>query len=77
MAAQYNIIRPVGRNTGDTDNHAKAIMDACTGIVWKDDSQVVSLRVEKIFDTEDFTKVDIWEAATNDEGHKTADSGAD
>ena len=46
-AASGNAIRPIGRNTGDADNHAKAIMDALTGIVWKDDSQVVCLTVEK------------------------------
>ena len=39
--------RPISRNSGDADNHAKAIMDACTGIVWEDDSQVVNLHVTK------------------------------
>ena len=48
-AASENSIRPIGRNTGDADNHAKAIMDALTGIVWRDDSQVVCLTVEKWF----------------------------
>ena len=33
--------------TGDTTNHLKAVEDALTGIVWKDDCQVVETTVEK------------------------------
>ena len=33
--------------TGDTTNHLKAVEDALTGIVWKDDCQVVETMVEK------------------------------
>lgn len=47
--AYANRIRPINRNSGDVDNHAKAIMDALTGIVWNDDSQVVNLTVSKWF----------------------------
>lgn len=32
---------------GDCDNLAKGILDACNGILWKDDSQIVDLHVEK------------------------------
>lgn len=32
----------------DADNIAKACLDALTGIIWKDDSQVISLAVEKL-----------------------------
>ena len=31
----------------DVDNYAKAILDAMTGVVWEDDSQVVQLGVRK------------------------------
>ena len=31
----------------DADNVAKAIADACNGVVWVDDAQVVELRVSK------------------------------
>lgn len=34
-------------NYGDVDNLAKAIMDAMNGIVYFDDSQVVSLSIDK------------------------------
>lgn len=33
----------------DVDNVAKAILDGCNGVVWKDDVQVVSLVVNKIY----------------------------
>ena len=31
----------------DIDNYAKAVMDALTGVAYKDDSQIVQLKVEK------------------------------
>lgn len=31
----------------DVDNYAKAVMDACNGVVWEDDAQVIELRVDK------------------------------
>ncbi len=44
-AALSGAIRPSGKP--DADNFAKAIMDACNGIVWSDDAQVVDLTVSK------------------------------
>ena len=35
------------KHYGDADNHAKAILDACNGIVFIDDSQIVQLQVNK------------------------------
>lgn len=32
---------------GDVDNLAKGILDACNGIIWEDDRQIISLTVEK------------------------------
>ena len=41
---------PTGRNTGDVDKLARAILDACTvARVWLDDSQVDELRVTKFW----------------------------
>lgn len=34
----------------DCSNFAKLFEDACTGIVWQDDAQIVRLVVEKVFD---------------------------
>lgn len=31
----------------DVDNYAKSVMDACNGLAWEDDSQVVRLEVSK------------------------------
>lgn len=44
-AALAGFVRPTSRP--DVDNYAKAILDACNGIVWADDSQVVDLCVTK------------------------------
>ena len=36
-----------GKRYGDIDNLAKGILDALTGILWKDDAQIVKLHVCK------------------------------
>lgn len=46
-ALQNETMRPVAKP--DVDNYAKGIKDACTGIIWKDDSQVVELLVRKFY----------------------------
>lgn len=35
------------RRAGDIDNLTKAVLDACTGVLWLDDSQVVGLTAAK------------------------------
>jgi Holliday junction resolvase RusA-like endonuclease len=37
----------------DVDNYAKLVMDACNGILWQDDSQVVTLLASKIYAEEE------------------------
>lgn len=66
LAAQYNIAKPTGRNTGDADNLAKGIMDAVKGICWLDDSQVTKLVVKKRFGAEDCARVVIYEDMEDD-----------
>jgi len=39
--------RTLPTNKQDLDNHAKSILDACNGILYTDDGQVVSLHVSK------------------------------
>lgn len=40
-------VRPTGRP--DLDNIAKLVADALNGIVWRDDSQVVSMMLSKLY----------------------------
>ena len=53
---------PTGRNSGDADKIARAILDALTSAgVWRDDSQVVNLEVSKQWATfAPETKVFVW-----------------
>jgi Holliday junction resolvase RusA-like endonuclease len=47
IALQNETLRPTTKP--DVDNYAKGVKDACNGIVWKDDSQVVELFVRKFY----------------------------
>lgn len=44
-----NFYCPVLGRRGDVDNFLKLILDACNGIVWRDDSQVVSVSATIVF----------------------------
>lgn len=50
---------PIGRNTSDADNWAKMFLDAMNGVVFHDDSQVVSLNVQKLW-ADDALGVGVW-----------------
>lgn len=45
----------------DIDNIAKSILDALNGIAYKDDKQIIELKINKRYDTIDFTRVKIEE----------------
>ena len=45
-AALDRRILPIGR-VGDTDNYVKAVLDACNGVIYDDDSQVIHITAEK------------------------------
>ena len=46
----------------DTDNIAKAVLDALNGLAYKDDTQVVKLKVEKLYNEyEDYVYIEIKE----------------
>jgi len=45
----------------DIDKTSRAILDACTGVVWKDDSQVVELRARKTYGLVDLVQVCVTE----------------
>lgn len=38
---------PTTKNTGDLDNHAKALLDSLNGIAFEDDSQIIELNISK------------------------------
>lgn len=48
----YKKISPTNRSFGDADNLAKAVLDALNGVCYYDDSQIVSIFVEKFRDDE-------------------------
>ena len=47
-------LRPNHSKVGDLDNLAKSVLDALTGLFWKDDGQVFVLRVVKVYETAEF-----------------------
>lgn len=51
--------RPVVKS--DLDNYAKSILDAMNGLVYKDDSQVVDLKLSKHYSDFPRAEVMIWE----------------
>lgn len=52
--------RPLNRYPrGDIDNYAKAILDSLNGIMYKDDSQICTLNVRKIYSERDRIHVTI------------------
>lgn len=42
-----NFNKPTNKRYGDIDNLAKGILDACNGILWLDDAQIVDLHIIK------------------------------
>lgn len=59
---------PTGKNSGDVDKLARAILDALTGTVYMDDSQVVRLTVGKYYaNTEEPEGVVVEVEVQNDE----------
>lgn len=49
----YHSVRP------DADNLAKAILDACNGLLWKDDAQVAELSVRKVYGVEPGVEISV------------------
>lgn len=43
----YKPIKPTARTFGDIDNLAKAVLDACNGILWQDDSLIIEMHCYK------------------------------
>lgn len=47
----------------DADNVVKAVFDGCNGVLWRDDVQVVDLRVRKRYSAVPCVRVEVWPAA--------------
>lgn len=47
----------------DADNVVKAIFDGCNGVLWRDDVQVVDLRVRKRYSATPCVRVEVWRVA--------------
>ncbi len=43
----YKPIKTTAQKYGDIDNLGKAVLDACNGILWQDDSQIIELHSYK------------------------------
>ena len=54
-----NFKTPTNKKYGDIDNLTKAVLDACNGILWKDDSQIVELDTRK-YCTDGLPYIVIW-----------------
>lgn len=48
------------RSSGDLDKLERAVLDALTGVVYADDSQVVHIESWKVFAENDFATITIW-----------------
>jgi len=58
--AENGILRPVTKP--DVDNYYKGIGDALNNVIWEDDSQVVSLTIEKYYSNRPRAEIQISEA---------------
>ena len=61
--AEMNLLRPITKP--DADNYAKGPLDACKGIIWKDDGQVVDLSVSKYYSKN--PRIEVWICEINPE----------
>lgn len=46
----------------DIDNLAKLVLDAANGVLWEDDSQIVSMKLTKEYSVKPGTFICIWSA---------------
>jgi Holliday junction resolvase RusA-like endonuclease len=58
LSALARDIFPTGKP--DADNILKVLGDACNGVVWHDDAQVVTWSVRKVYGERPFLDVEVW-----------------
>ena len=54
------LIRPISRP--DSTNYVKGVEDSISGVLWKDDSQIVNLICGKFYSDKPRIEVEIWSA---------------
>jgi len=59
-AAMVGLIRPISRP--DSTNYVKGVEDSISGVLWKDDSQIVNLICGKFYSDKPRIEVEIWSA---------------
>ncbi|RNC62783.1 MAG: hypothetical protein AWM53_02002 [Candidatus Dichloromethanomonas elyunquensis] len=59
LAMKHNIVRPTKKP--DCDNVLKAIADSLNGIAYKDDSQIVTAVIRKLYSVEPRVEVEIFD----------------
>lgn len=52
--------RPEPITRPDLDNLVKAVKDALTGVLWRDDSQVIELEAKKVYDNPPGVDITVW-----------------
>ena len=52
IQASQGVIRPTSKRLGDLDNIVKSVTDACTGLLWVDDSIITDLSARKRYTAE-------------------------
>ena len=58
--AESGILLPITKP--DADNYAKGVKDAMSGLIWRDDAQVVRMLVEKRYSTVPRMEIEITES---------------
>lgn len=63
---------PISTKKPDIDNLAKFYLDAANGVIWKDDCQIISLKIKKIYSDRPATiiKVDFEEMLTDENANE-------
>ncbi len=52
--------RPDPITRPDLDNYVKAVKDALTGVLWRDDSQIIELEAKKVYDNPPGVDITVW-----------------
>ena len=69
-AAQKGEILPTTKP--DVDNMAKGVKDALSGVIWRDDAQVVELTVRKVYAPAGYVEVEVAEVQAQGSAAKAA-----